>query len=138
MRRGARQVLVICGALLAGLVPACSDCVREKCAYPTILLAVTDAVTSLPITGARAEGSGPASSCQPGMGCTLAVVAGGTGTLVVSADGYKSATVPFDIGTDDCGNPVRQSRQIRLQPTSVTAASEAGPITPGNAGCDGD
>lgn len=72
------------------------------------------------------------------MGCHLAVLAGGRGTLVISAEGYKPASVLFEIATDDCGNPRRQSREVRLQPTTATAASEAGPMQVGAAGCNGD
>ena len=130
-------------ALAAALPAACTtDCVRERCTYPALLLTVHDAVAgdflpeaTLTQAGTPLSTELTAAFCSVGR-CTHAVTPAVDGPVTVSLTSYKNATVAYTARHDDCANLVRQAIDVALVSTSSPAPAAVSDVVDLGAGCN--
>ncbi len=77
---------------------------------------LTDGVS---ITDSASGANASTALCAPSEECSYEVRAP-TGSVIISAPGYVSASVPYTPASDSCGNPVSQSATLTLQAESST------------------
>ena len=113
----------------------CTDCVRERCAYPALLLTVHDAFRRRlplrrdadPSRHAPLGRGSSAAACSDGS-CGHAVTPPASGPVTVSMAGYsKAATVPYVSRADACGNVIRQAVDVRWCPRTSRRRPRSGP-----------
>jgi hypothetical protein len=137
------RLLLAFALAVPGLVStACGDsCVRERCAYPALLLTVRDAATGtlLPDAIVSQGGIGVSafpSACDSGQ-CTHAITPSTAGLVMIVLDGYKQASVNFVPAADACGNVVRQAVDVDLEVASASDPSTVSVTRALGAGCGG-
>jgi hypothetical protein len=131
-------------AVAASLAGGCNNnCVRERCAYPALLLLVHDQAAGDYLPEATvSQGGTPLSTeltaafCADGS-CTHAVTPPAAGQLTISlTPNYKDAFVDYVPRADACGNMVRQAITVGMivptssEPPAVTEPNDLG------AGCN--
>ena len=100
--------------MLASLLGVAGCCEHHKCT-PASKLVIRDAAGRA-IPGATATGLATLMACAPADGCGYQFR--GEGTITVTADGYKPATVAVTTRMDDCDRIVAQSVEVTLAPTA--------------------
>jgi hypothetical protein len=129
---------------VASLLPtACgNNCVRERCAYPALLLMVHDQAAGdrLPeatviLNGTPVSNELTAAFCGDGS-CTHAVTPPVAGRLTISLTYYQDAFVDYVPRHDGCGNIVRQAVDVGMVPTTSTAAPVVSAASQLGAGCN--
>ena len=141
MRLPLIAALALC---LSALLPsACTDCVRERCAYPALFLTVHAAFggdylsdATLTQAGTPLSNELSAAACSDGS-CTHAVTPPASGPVTVSFAGYyKDASVPYVSRADACGNVIRQAVTVAMVPVNQSASPTVSPPTDRGAGCN--
>jgi hypothetical protein len=139
-----RVPVVAALALGWSLASACNNnCVRERCAYPALLLTVHDEAAGDYLSEATvSQGGTPLSTeltavfCADGS-CTHAVTPPAAGRLTISLTNYQDAFVDYVPRHDSCGNMVRQAVDVGMVPTTSLTSPQVSPPRELGAGCNG-
>jgi hypothetical protein len=131
-------VATVAATLLAS---GCNNCVRERCAYPALILTVHDAFGGdfLPEATVSQQGvplsTEGSSYCADGS-CTHAVTPPGAGPVTVSLPGYENASVDYIPRHDPCGNFIRQAVDVGMVQSALSLPPEVSPPRDLGAGCN--
>lgn len=126
----ARRRITLALTISLFLLLGCSDCPKERCAYPTVLLLVhhKEAGDYLP-EASVSEGNQPV-ELWPGdycraRDCTHAFAPKqNAATIVVDLPGTRSATFSMRTSADSCGRPEQQKIVVKLSEREDAEVSE--------------
>lgn len=118
-----RRLLVVLYSGLVGVVVAVAGCcTRYKCAAPPTTVIIRDTAGNR-VDGVNVAGSGlDPVPCAVALDCDFSLR--GTGTITVTAPGYRTATAMIQPREDDCGNAVAQRVEVTLQPEDSAMESK--------------